>query len=59
MKWLSLIAQMIVPVVIVIYTVNFGRWMALKKIRSGAFGAYLIAATAFGLTVWVLLKNNL
>ncbi|GAX91942.1 hypothetical protein [Effusibacillus lacus] len=59
MQWFGIILQLLIPVGIVIYTINFGRWMAGRQIKSGAYAAYAIATIAFGLTVWVVLRNNL
>lgn len=59
MKWVSIGLQMLVPTGVAIYTINFGRWMASRKIKSGAFGAYVIAVLAFVLSLVSLLKNNL
>ena len=59
MKWLSIIWQMLVPAGVAIYTVNFGRWLASRQNRSGAYLAYFLAVLAFGLTLVVLLRNNI
>lgn len=51
--------QMLVPIGIAIYTCNFGRWMKSRKNKSGAYGAYAIAAVALGVSIFALLRHNL
>ncbi|MFC4767636.1 hypothetical protein [Effusibacillus consociatus] len=58
MKWIALLVQMLLPVGVFIYTINFGRWMRSRNIKAGAYVTYAIAVMALGLTFWVLLHNN-
>ena len=58
MNWTAFILQMIVPAAVAVYTFNFGRWMHRNHNKTGACGAYALAALSFGLTAWVLMKNN-
>lgn len=58
MHWLNLALQMVIPVGVTIYTVNFGRWMAGKGNRPGAYGAYALAIIALVLSAVSLFRNN-
>lgn len=59
MHWFGIAFMLLTPLGISIYTINFGRWMAKRKIRSGAIGAYVIAVIAFGLSAYVLIRNSM
>lgn len=59
MKWISLLWQLLIPLGITLYTINFGKWMAARDHKSGAIGAYLVAALSIGVTVVALLRNSL
>ncbi|KEO82018.1 hypothetical protein [Tumebacillus flagellatus] len=58
MQWMSLFLQMLVPLWIAVYTFNFGRWMRKRDHRSGAWGAFLFAALALGISGWMLVRNS-
>ncbi|WP_018132685.1 hypothetical protein [Effusibacillus pohliae] len=59
MQWIYWIAQMLIPVGVAIYTINFGRWMAAKRLRMGAYGAYGLAVIALAVTILALLRHTI
>lgn len=58
MRWLIILLQLVVPVMVTIYTVNFGRWMSRRKHHMGAIGAYAVAAVSMLLAVWSVMRNS-
>lgn len=46
---------MLVPLLVSIYTLNFGRWLARRGYGWGALGVYLLAALTLALPAWMLL----
>lgn len=58
MRWAGLLLQLAIPAMVAVYTFNFGRWMKKHNHLLGAFGAYLLAAAAFLLSCWSVLRNN-
>lgn len=47
---------MLVPLGVLIYTVQFGRWMQKKRLMLGAISAYVLAAMSLLLSGAVLWK---
>ncbi|WP_019120342.1 hypothetical protein [Brevibacillus massiliensis] len=51
------IIEALIPLGILIYTINFGRWLGKRKLPVGAFGAYFVGGLSFALTIWMLLRG--
>lgn len=51
---LKFILVMLIPLGILIYTIQFGRWMQAKKLPAAAVSAYVLGICAFGLSGVVL-----
>ncbi|GMA50218.1 hypothetical protein GCM10025857_15750 [Alicyclobacillus contaminans] len=52
---LRFLAAMVIPLWVLVYTVQFGRWMHKKRLRVGAWSAYTVGAAAFvaaGVVLW-------
>lgn len=50
-----LMVTMLVPVLVAVYTVNYGRWAWKQNLRLGAVGLFLLAAltvAAPGFAIW-------
>jgi len=45
---------MLVPLLVSIYTFNFGRWLARRGYRWGALGVYLLALLTLVVPGWML-----
>lgn len=54
MRVLSIGIQSILVILIVIYTVNFGRWLWSRKMKTGAYGAYGVAAVALAVSAFAI-----
>jgi hypothetical protein len=48
---------MVVPLLVSIYTLNFGRWLARRGYGWGALGVYLLAALTLAWPAWMLLSR--
>jgi len=47
----------VVPLLVSIYTLNFGRWLARRGYGWGALGVYLLALLTLALPSWMLLSR--
>ena len=45
------------PLLVSIYTLNFGRWLARRGYGWGALGVYFLALLTLALPVWMLLSR--
>ncbi|MEW6523799.1 MAG: hypothetical protein AB1445_09565 [Bacillota bacterium] len=45
------------PLLVSIYTLNFGRWLGRRGYRRGALGVYLLAILALAVPAWLLLAD--
>lgn len=45
---LTKLTTMLIPVLVAIYTWNYGRWAWKQGLRGGALGLFLLAAAAVG-----------
>jgi hypothetical protein len=55
MDLIALALTMLVPVLVAIYTFNYGRWAWQNKLRRGGVGLYFLALLTVavpGLVVW-------
>lgn len=52
---LSIAIYMIVPILVMIYTINFGRWVARQGNRWGAWGLYALALVTLVVPFVILL----
>lgn len=54
----ALLTTMTIPLLVAIYTFNYGRWAAKRDLVRGAVGLYLLAAGAVGVPAFVLWWNS-
>ncbi len=50
--------SLLIPVLVAVYTVNYGRWAWKRKLRRGAIGLYLLAAATVGIPGFVYWLNQ-
>lgn len=48
----------LVPLLVAIYTFNYARWAWKRKLRRGAIGLFLLAASTLVVPVWVVWRNS-
>lgn len=51
MSLISLVITLLPPVLIAIYTFNYGRWAWKQQLRRGAAGLFLLAAATVGVPI--------
>ncbi|QSO55442.1 hypothetical protein JZ785_15110 [Alicyclobacillus curvatus] len=49
---------MLIPLWVLIYTIQFGRWVWKKQNRSGTFAIYFIGIGAFMTAGWILWRMS-
>ena len=52
------LAALILPALIAIYTLNYGRWAWRRQIRRGAIGLTFLAVSAVALPAYVIWLNR-
>jgi uncharacterized membrane protein YhfC len=56
---LKFLCSMLIPLYVLIYTIQFGRWMQKKRQTQSAVSAYAVGTVAFlvsGCVLWRILK---
>lgn len=56
---LKFLCSMLIPLYVLIYTIQFGRWMQKKRLTQSAVSAYAVGTVAFlvsGIVLWRILK---
>jgi hypothetical protein len=56
--YVGMLIKLLIPVLVSIYTLNFGRWLAKQGSVSGAIGAYLWSLLCTGVPAAVLWINR-
>lgn len=58
MRTLSVVLILLLPLLIAIYTFNYGRWAWRQRLWAGAVGVFLLAALTLAVPALVLMYNE-
>lgn len=58
MRLLNVGVVLVIPLLVAIYTWNYGRWAWRQRLRLGAVGLYLLAVITAVVPAWILWFNE-